>query len=553
MGDMASRSARPSAPPGPRARAPLGRTVRAARRAIVVGACLSALVPAEARAAPGMAERLGGAGPQGAGTPSFASLYHNPAQLAALGASGVAAAFRTGVVQHWIHRYDIEAATGAPTDQLGAKASSSDPLVGFFAAGVLYFDPVAVAVGIYDLGSTFQLQSSAPLRYHLAPPTDGGCLVAGDRKCPPTGGQVRYHQELAAALAWNFGSVQLGVGAHMPLVFERFAYDEDTSLGAASEQTATCAGREDPRCAERVGFKGWTRWIAPGDAENGFDVALSAGVSIRLPNRRGFVGLRYRSFPLRRGGDVVLSGVGLVCAPSKAPGEDAPLADLPACSDAEPVRAFVRQRLPQEIALGASVVLGRARLWQLDVQGYWHDRCVGGVRPSRCPDLGAQEIRITGLDTDAFVPSKFVRYRGAQDVFGLDVFATYRLRAQVAVSGGLHLASPPTRPSARSPADPDGWRAGLTLAIPVIAADRHVLVTPGYGFDLDLPSTVAPGEAAFDPTARAAFEASFGDLNEPGARAVLEGRGRPTNAGRYVGTRHLLSLTVRWTDRTVDR
>ncbi len=500
-----------------------------------------------AHAAPGMAVRLEGAGPQGAGTPTMASLYHNPAHIAAIGASGVTASFRGGLEQRWTKRYTIEAATGAPTGQFGPRASTTDPALGFFAAGVLSFDPVAFAVGYYDLDSRMQLRSSDPLRYHLAPPTDPGCLVAGDRRCPPTGGQVRTQTELSAALAWNFGATQVGLGVHMPLVYARFAYDEDTSLAAGAG--SACTGREDPRCAERVGFKGWTRWIAPKGTKSGFDVALSLGLGIRLPNRRGHLGLRYRTFPLRRAGDVVLSGVGLVCAPEGSVQTDDAGTPLAPCGEADPVRAFVRERLPQEVALGASVRLGPARLWRLDVQGVWQDRCVGGVRPAACPDDGAQEVTITGLDAESFVPSKFVRYRGSQDVFALDVFATYQFRARAALSGGAHLASPPTRPVARSAAFPDGWRLGITFSAALALADRHVLLVPGYGFDLDLPGRVRPGSAAYDPTARTAFEASFGDLNAPGADAVLAGRGRPTNAGRYVGMRHLLSLTVRWTDR----
>jgi hypothetical protein len=70
--------------------------------------------------------------------------------------------------------------------------------------------------------------------------------------------------------------------------------------------------------------------------------------------------------------------------------------------------------------------------------------------------------------------------------------------------------------------------------------------------DLILPRRVGPSEARFDPVAATAFEAAAADLNGPGAAAVLAGRGRPTNAGRYFGMAHGLSLALMWGERSAQ-
>ena len=65
-------------------------------------------------------------------------------------------------------------------------------------------------------------------------------------------------------------------------------------------------------------------------------------------------------------------------------------------------------------------------------------------------------------------------------------------------------------------------------------------------FDLLLPRDVRPGQADLDPTAASDFADSGGDINATGADAFLDGRARPTNAGRYFGQQHVFSLTLSW-------
>ncbi len=520
-----------------------------------------AAAPTTAWAAPGTADRLGGVESQGPATRSLTAVHHNPAMLGALAASGAQASFTTGLDQQWVRRNQISSATGAPVDALGPRIALANPTFRFFAAASFYFDPVAVGFGIYDLSSRYRFHSSPALRYHLAPDPDlgpdanraaragGGCLRAGLGVCPPDGGQTEFSQDVTVALAWNAGALQVGLAAHFPVVRSRFAFDEDTELGAPGEPgPGSCASKEDPACAERVGFKGWTRWLTPGRATPGFDAALTFGLAARLPGRRITLGARYRTFPLRRGGRVVQSGVALVCRPN-APEEPSGGSGVALCANANTIRATLSERVPQEIALGGSFVLGRAKLWSLDTNLYWIDRCAGGLRPGRCRGDGGQTLSLVGLDADAFADPKVRRARARQDVFGVDTYAMYRLRSALSLTFAGHLASPSVQPDAMTAADNEGWRLGVSAGTVVRVRESDFLLIPGYGVDLYLPHTVSASRARFDPTARTAFEAAGGDLNDPAAKTVLAGYGRPTNAGRYAAMLHTFTLAVRWAER----
>lgn len=514
--------------------------------AILVPAVLL-VAPATARAAPGQATRLGGVGPQGPAALAVSALHHNPAMLAALRGTAFHASLTGSLEQQRVRRNAIDPMTGEPTADLQSPSSMLNPGVGFFAGASFYFDPVAIGVGIYEVGSQYRLSAAPNLRYHLAPDPDIGCLRVGLRSCKPNGGSVSWRHDLTIALAYDGGIFQLGAAVHFPMVRERFAYDNDTSLGAGSSDAGDCTTREDPNCAERVGFKGWTQWIPRDGAPPGFDAALTFGAAVQLAQGVVRLGARYRTFPLRRAGEVALGGVGLVCRPDPSPGIDPQ--GVPSCSEASPIRATLRQRLPQEVALGGAFLLGRGRFWQLDINAYWLDLCAGGPWLDQCKDEGAQTLRLVGLDRRAFVLPELQRFRGLQDVFGLDVYASWRERPRAAFLFGGHLSSPPTRPGAASSAMPDGIRLGASFGARIRLRERSripLYLEPGYGLDFSLPRVVKPGQSAFSPSAAADFSASGGDINAEGADLVLEGQARSTNAGRYFGVLHTFTFAVLW-------
>ncbi|MCA9650447.1 MAG: hypothetical protein KC501_11100 [Myxococcales bacterium] len=504
-----------------------------------------------AQAAPGQGLRLGGVESQGPASRAVTALYHNPAMLAALPGTAVHASIGMGVLQQRVQRNAIDPASGDPQGSFGSPVWMRNSGVSYFTGASFYFDPIAVGIGLYDLGSRYQLRSPPPLRYHLAPDPDPGCLQLGLDRCPPNGGSVSYQQDLTMALAWNGGAVKLGAGLHLPIVRERFAFDNDTELSADGNSTISCDDKEDPACAERVGFKGWTQWIPRNGAPSGFDFAITVGAAVGLANDTITLGARYRSPALRRRGELVLAGVGLVCRPEADAGEAEASDTVPACDIAEPVGATLRQSMPQQLALGGSFLLGRSRLWRLDLDLYWMDLCPGGLRASECPSNGDQTIRLIGLDRDSFVLPEFTRFRGTADLYGIDAYLRYFAKRNLWVLGGAHLASPSVRRGATTAALDEGWRLGTSAGVRLRMRRTDLVVVPGYGLDLFLPRTVTPGGALFSPAAAIAFDSGSGDINAPGANEVLQGRGRPTNAARYFGMLHTLSFAVMWGERLV--
>lgn len=537
----------------PRLVEPRPRPVRAglvAASALALALSLALSLSGAAQAAPGQAVRLGGIEPQGPASRAVTALHHNPAMLAAIPGTAIHASLGLGLEQQRVRRNAIDPTTGEPLPELQTATSLIQPGVGFFAGASFYFDPIAVGIGFYDLGSRYQLSSADPLRYHVAPDPDPGCLALGLSRCPPNGGAVTQRRDLTTALAWNSGRVKLGAALHLPVVRERFAFDNDTGLDP--RRSAECPDKEDPACTERVGFKGYTQWFPRNGAPPGFDFALTVGASIGLRNDTITLGGRYRSPPLRRGGEVVLGGVGLVCRPNADLVGDPSQGDrVPACELATPVGATLRQRLPQEVAVGGSFLLGPSRQWRLDLDLYWMDLCPGGVRATRCKTGGAETLRLIGLDRQSFVLPEFSRFRGAADIYGLDAFARYRVKTNLFVITAAHLATPAVRRSATTAAQDEGWRVGTSVGVRLRLPRADLVLVPGYGLDLIVPRRVGPSDAMFSPAAATAFESGSGDINAPGAAGVLEGRGRPTNAGRYFGMLHTLSFAVMWGEREV--
>ncbi|MCX4242341.1 hypothetical protein [Paraliomyxa miuraensis] len=511
-------------------------------------------IPGSASAAPGQGLRLGGIEPQGPASRAVTAIHHNPAMLAAIPGTAVHASFSTGIEQQRIRRSAIDPATGEPLSELRTPTSLAHLGLGYFVGASLYFEPIAVGVGVYDLGSRYRLTSAEPLRYHLAPDPDPGCVGPGLSRCPPNGGSVESRHDITTALAWNGGRVKLGAALHLPLVRERFAFDDDTALASLDPDasTAGCTDKEDPACTERVGFKGWTQWIPRDGAPSGFDFALTVGAAIGLNNDTITLGARYRSPPLRRGGEVLLGGVGVVCRPEAEVGPEGDLGDqVPPCEVADPVGATLRQRLPQQVALGGSFLLGRSRTWRLDLDLYWMDLCPGGLRATRCPTGGSQTLRLIGLDRGSATLPELSRFRGKADLYGFDAFARYRVQTNLFVLAAAHLASPAVRRGATTAADDEGWRIGTSLGARVRIPKVDLVLVPGYGFDMLLPRTVGPDDALFSPADATAFVNGSGDINAPGAAGVLDGRGRPSNAGRYFGMLHTVSLAVMWGEREV--
>lgn len=510
------------------------------------------LIPALAAAAPGEAHRLGGVDAQGVTARSVTAIHHNPAMLGSLVGAQFHTSVRSGLDQRWVRRTGLDA-SGFPTEDSGDRVSLLNPMFDYFAGATVYLEPFALGAAVYTLNNSLQLTSSDGLRYHLAPGIEnlpGQCVGRSERACA-LGGAATYRTDFSLAFAWSvLSNLNIGLGVHFPRLRSRFSFDNSSVL-SDSERKGDCTNLEDPACSERIAFSGVNRWLpASGTRLAGFDLALTLGLAYEITSRVTF-GVRYRTRPLLRGGNMQLSGQVVICRPSDT--EPQP-GDAPSCSVAQPLDATLRERIPQELALGFGVVLGRGKQWRIDSTLLWVDNCHdvnGDPGIANCGDPGGQQLNLVGLEQSRVLLSDSVRYRGLQDMFGLDVYTTYQVASNLSISFAGHAASPSVQRAAMSASHADGWRTGLSLGTAWRVRQSNFLLVPGYGADFYFPTSVSATQAAFDPGAAERFAAAHSDINSADAQAILEGRGRPTNAGRYTGLVHSVSLALRWQPRSL--
>jgi opacity protein-like surface antigen len=558
------------------------------RPRLVIAATLAAVSwPSVAAAAPGVANRLGGANAQGPATSSVTSIYHNPAMLGAVPGFRFESTLRTGVDHLAVRRFDIEN-DGSPTQAQRATRHLANPAFDYFVGASFLLDPVAIGAAMHTFDSRFRIDSHDDLAYHLAADDDFGCLVSGSNICPAQrkGGMLEMRTDFDLALAWNaLDFMNLGATAHFPRQRTYFARNVDSVLTGVGDGTgceSATTSVESPECAERLSFRGNTRlrWFGLNPRPSTrLDFALTLGVAFHIAERVT-IGFRYRTQPLLDGGNITLNGSAAVCRPDNAGADQS---QLVACDAAEPIDATLSERLPQEVAVG---VAGEAGNWALDGNLYWIDRCpLGGV--SQCEGRDARSLELVGLDQDASTLPETTLYRGLQDVFGAELWARYRLddviganlpyykvlcsggsegvdpetgkqlrcvpRVDLLLGGGFN--SPSVRPGALTVANSDGWTVLATFGASFNLPGRNGTwsLAPAYALDFMLPARVGPGghTPAFDPTAAIAFEASGADLNSTSANTVLAGRGLPTNAATYVGAVHTILFSVRWSERGI--
>jgi hypothetical protein len=348
---------------------------------------------------------------------------------------------------------------------------------------------------------------------------------------------------------------------------------EDTHLAGDGSEGVGCgaladSAHEDPRCAEHFSIRTTTSAF---NLNATFGLAFDIGKSLTI-------GARYRSPLWLNDRSAQMAGDAVVCLDDAA--ADAELYDtgLPSCSSASSVDAEARVHVPQEAAIGWSAVLGAKQEWQFDGNLYWVDRCPGWDAGwgSQCGGDDAIRTSLTGLDQNAAVLPEFKIYRGLQDLFGLELWGRRRVlgsapgpRAEESADSskirelsllfGAGFRSPGVRRGAVTVVESELWTLSANLGARLNLARGEAkrrrrggwYLAPGYGLDVVLPATVGGSggrTSDFDSQAALDFAASGRDINGPGADAVLAGRARPTNAGRYFQDVHVFSLGIGWSE-----
>lgn len=525
-----------------------------------------ALLPSAVNATPGQARRLSGVEAQGPATASVTALHHNPALLSRLPGINILSSISSGAEIVRARRFAVDDA-GLPTATLGDSTSVTQPAFGYFVGASFMLDPIAVGFGAYSLGNTYRPQSAAPFRYHLADDPNYGCRIDSAEQCPSPrfGGSAETRTDWTLAVAWNaFDRVRLGLSVHFPRMRVKLGRDEDTAQFSDTD-TLSCDGvpdatMNDPRCTRRLVYDGRTqlRWFGLVDEGSNFDLALTVGLAVDV-GERGVLGIRYRTQPLLYRGTVETIGRARVCRPGQAAEVAATDGTAPCGNDGD-LRANWEQKLPREVAVGYSTRLGARDAFHLDTNLYWIDFCPGGVSPASCQGRDVAQLQIKGLDPRASVLAETPIYRGRTDRYGLEVYSGYDLQrskthnTKVSILWGGGFDSPATRPGALTMERVDGWAVKASVGASLELQQRlgSLFLAPGYGLNLQVPTTVGAGGSTplYSPDALAQFAASGGDINSPSAGAVLSGRARPTNAGRYFAHSHALLFSIRWSERS---
>jgi hypothetical protein len=514
--------------------------------ALLFGVCSGSLAPTFTRnaqaTAPGSADRLAGAQAQGPATVGLAALHHNPAMLT----------WQSGYTALVGLQGGLESQRSKPP---GASADFAHGTLynGFF-GGSATFDNVAIALGAYGLGQRFRHQNLAQRPWQRASDSDFGCRWSSDRTCPRvrSGGETVKQADLTLGIGYRFlDRWALGVGIHVPRVVRRLGRNEilPPDLRPPFGCSDPVEARKNPSCSARLAYDVDSNYRLFGLNREGsarLDFALTLGLAVEF--RPGWrVGLRYRSTPILENGHYRLAGQAIYCPAESA----ATLCRQSASFDAEVQLAAAR-----EAAVGLHAPLNRRQSWTFDAQLAWRDECPG---IKKCDRRATDHLTLSGIGDGGAWLSETPIYRGQRDFFTLEAWTTVsRLPVNRSSEGsfdgfsgwswisGLATTSPSVAPNAIVATGGEGWTVKGTIGTHVewFRRGTRFSLEPGYGIDWALPVSVG-NQSLFDASAIDDFANSGSDIYDPSANAVLSGRARPTNEGRYQTWRHVLLLNFK--------
>jgi long-subunit fatty acid transport protein len=465
------------------------------RRCSLLAAALAALLAPKVLAGPLDDPHVGDTGFSGPTSGDLTAVYWNPAGLGLLQGPQLMLGGTLTLRSATVDRAGIDPATGA-TFPTATGSATSHPLRwplgpnGFFALGAGIGHRFGIAVALYSPYATkLTMKPTAsgeePASYHLV-------------------GMELNHIAPQVGLAIHASdSIQIGIAPGILLPSAHLVFDEDTGMGNPAS-----TGVEDPAAAARydLASKGWL--LTP-------TYFLSLGAHYK--RGRLSIGLSYTSAPLGSGGLVTIP---LDNVQIRFPASDASSSLCPA-SNPGCLFGQMSYRLPSIWTLGAT--------WQ--ATKHWAATAI--VRWVRTGSHDKVTILVSGppaqLGPHAAIPDHVVLYRGFKDSFDMRARVVYQSN-HLRLGGTLRLETSAVPQSHVNAAAIDG-----TTIEPMLSAEmriwRQISLSVSYAFAYMLP--VDTGTSVFDPTASSTCATSGGDLTTPACQARMDGRARPSAAGRY--------------------
>jgi long-subunit fatty acid transport protein len=507
-----------------RAHRPLARVMLATT--VIMGFATTVARPAAA--APLDDPFIGGLSFTGPTSGNLAAVYWNPAALGLVRGLQIMVGGTAHLSAIDVERAPIDPETGIPG---GLQATGNATTADGFARPSL-FGPRSYLAISSDLGGdrfTLAFATYMPWVQQVSYPVS----TAGDE---PT----RYHAlkvdlrnlALVPALAIRFGN-ELRIGLAPGFMFStgQLSFAEDLALNGGTvglTDPAACNGvmcnAENPQAAARFNV---ASGHGLGDAK--FSVTLGGGIYWRRRNLE--IGLAYQSRPIGSDRGVEVSGQR---SSATLPPRDNMGVPLPVtCPGGQTDRCLfgdLSYRLPDVFIAGVTWRLSPGLELSAMVRWLWmhvHDRI---------------DVRLFGptLDTDK-LPQHIVLYRGFQDVWDTRVRVSYWWREQIRIGAAMRVETSAVPTDAVNPAAVDALKL-QPMALLEIRIWRRIWLSGGYGITF-MPA-VNVTNSVFKPEYASGCFDSGGNLATEACQARLDGRARPTAAGRYTATRQDFGLTL---------
>lgn len=503
-----------------------------------------------ASASPGEGHFLAGIEAQGPASTHLSAVFHNPAMLTDLPGLHLQLGTKIGVTTQRITVAQRDA-QGMPLVNTAEPSSTHRNLGGngFLAASFL-FEKLAVAAAYYSLDGNFVETAPKSLSAFVRSNPSPYCRLNPAKRCPASsayGGWAEVRSEFTLAVAWaSIRRLRLGIALHFP----RYSLRGGRIRDSRSEATQGLCKRffpDDPQCEEIEHYDFHTSLRGHDPAASRIQLGMTAGVAW-APNNRWTFGARYRMRPNFGLRSPVSQGRLQACALAAN--------GTVKCQGADASQAQLVNQPGRQVALGASFRPYGDRSLHLDLQAYWIQNCPDNQYAGGCqsqPDARITVIGGTG-------PMKIVDrpwYRGRQDRWGGELWVHRSLQRnarphlrRLAFTGGIGGYSGAVHASAHNPIDNDGprWFGAGSLSIELLRRNSSMFLVGGYvlGIQRSREIGISGTRPAFAPDAFATVRDQGQGIDGPAGEALMSGRAKASNAGRYHSVHHTASIALRW-------